>query len=119
MIQTIFPREEFVVGNLSSSLTLFLRLYLVFPWGRLYWIKVVEDLLELLLCYLPQSGDSCQTTHGRLSSPVIEDPEADNPANFLLLSRGFFSQDDEIEDDFDVVCLSPPRALLYLRLSWA
>ena len=102
-----------------SALTLLLRLYFVFTRGRLYRIKVIEDFLELLLLYLPESGDTCQTFHGRLSAPVIEDTEADKLANPLLLSRGVFRQVDEAEDQFDVVGLPPPRLLLYLRIRWA
>ena len=73
-----------------SALTLLLRLYFVFTRGRLYRIKVIEDFLELLLLYLPESGDTCEAFHSRLSALIIEDTEADKLANPLLLSRGLF-----------------------------
>ena len=124
MIQTILPgtvSQVFVDGNISPPLspTLFLRLYLVFSRRRLYRITVIEDFLHLGLRYLPQSGDTREAFHSRLPALIMKDPEADNLADIFLLSRGFFSQVDDGEDQFDVVGLPPPRLLLDLRLGWA
>ena len=85
-----------------SALTWFSRLYFVISRGSFNWIKVIEDFLELLFLYLPEAGDTYGPFHSRHPSLIIEDANVCKLSPLFLLSRGFFSQVDEAEDQFDI-----------------